>query len=205
MSTAPTDSPNTPGTPDSDGPEATKSRKPMVITAVVLVLVLLFALAMYLFQPWTAFTTTTVNEELPTTSTSSSADPSNPAGGQTQAKNVVLGEGQFVSLDKDTSGNAELIRTVDDQTIVRLTDFSSSSGPDVKVWLSEEPLGSAESPTEGKYINLGDLKGNKGNQNYVVPASESNREWKSVIIWCERFTVAFGAAELQAGSPTPRG
>jgi len=172
-----------------------------MIVSIVIVLALLFALAMYLFQPWTVFTNTTVDEALPEPTTSSApGDPSAP----TQAKNVVLGDGQFQSLDKETSGEASLVRLTDGSTILRLSDFASSSGPDVKVWLSEDPIGKARSPQEGRYINLGDLKGNIGNQNYTVPAADADRQWRSVIIWCERFTEAFGAAELVAGSPTPR-
>jgi hypothetical protein len=172
-----------------------------MIVSIVVVLALLFALAMYLFQPWTALTTTTVDEALPAVpSSSADTNPSAP----TRAANVVLRDGPFESLDKDTSGQASLIRLTDGRTILRMSDFSTSSGPDVKVWLSEEPVGQADSPKQGRYINLGDLKGNKGNQNYEVPSAEANREWRSVIIWCERFAVAFGAAALKPGSPTPR-
>jgi len=172
-----------------------------MIVSIVIVLALLFALAMYLFQPWTAFTNTTVDEALPEPTTSSA--PGDPTAA-TQAKNVVLRDGEFVPVAKDSSGNAALIRLTDGSTVLRLTDFSSSSGPDVKVWLSEDPIGQARDPQKGRYINLGDLKGNKGNQNYTVPAGDADREWRSVIIWCERFTEAFGAAELIPGSPTPR-
>jgi hypothetical protein len=193
-------SPPPSGPVGSDPPEKKKSRRPMIVSIVV-VLALLFALAMYLFQPWTALTTTTVDEALPAVpSSSATTDPSPP----TQAANVVLRDGPFESLDKDTSGQASLIRLTDGRTILRMSDFSTSSGPDVKVWLSEESVGRADSPEEGRYINLGDLKGNKGNQNYEVPSAQADREWRSVIIWCERFSVAFGAAELAPGSPTPR-
>jgi hypothetical protein len=178
-----------------------KSRAPMIVSTVI-VLVLLFALAMLLLQPWSASSNTTVDEDLPESTTSSA--PGGPSAPPTQAKNVVLGDGQFESLDQETSGNAALIRVTDGSTVLRLSDFSTASGPDVMVWLSEEPVSRADRPSEGRYITLGELKGNQGNQNYNLPAADGDREWLSVIIWSDRSSVAFGAARLDPGSPTPR-
>jgi hypothetical protein len=45
-------------------------------------------------------------------------------------------------------------------------------------------------------VSLGDLKGNKGNQNYPIPADVDLADYTAVSIWCERFAVSFGAAEL---------
>jgi hypothetical protein len=46
------------------------------------------------------------------------------------------------------------------------------------------------------HISLGKLKGNKGSQNYAVPADVDPSRFTSVSIWCNRFDVSFGAAEL---------
>ncbi len=45
-------------------------------------------------------------------------------------------------------------------------------------------------------LSLGKLKGNKGSQNYVVPEDVDPARFSSVSIWCGRFDVSFGAAEL---------
>ena len=45
-------------------------------------------------------------------------------------------------------------------------------------------------------LDLGPLKGNVGNQNYVVPAGTDLSRYRSVVIWCRRFAVPFGAAPL---------
>jgi hypothetical protein len=46
------------------------------------------------------------------------------------------------------------------------------------------------------FIDLGSLKGNKGDQNYEVPTDADLNKYKSVSIWCARFGVNFGAATL---------
>lgn len=50
--------------------------------------------------------------------------------------------------------------------------------------------------TSGKYLDLGTLKGNIGNQNYEIPPNVDLNEFHSISIWCARFHVNFGAAQL---------
>lgn len=49
---------------------------------------------------------------------------------------------------------------------------------------------------DGAYESLGKLKGNKGAHNYPLPAGLDPAAFTSVSIWCDRFDVSFGAAEL---------
>lgn len=51
---------------------------------------------------------------------------------------------------------------------------------------------------DGKHVSLGKLKGNKGDQNYTVPAEVNIADYSSVTIWCDRFDVSFGAAPLRS-------
>jgi hypothetical protein len=46
------------------------------------------------------------------------------------------------------------------------------------------------------YIDLGDLKGNIGEQNYEIPEGVDLSVYDTVAIWCVRFAVGFGSAEL---------
>ena len=46
------------------------------------------------------------------------------------------------------------------------------------------------------FIDLGDLKGNIGAQNYELSADIDLDEYTTVAIWCVRFGVAFNAANL---------
>ena len=45
-------------------------------------------------------------------------------------------------------------------------------------------------------LSLGRLKANQGNQNYEVGAGVRLGRYRSVVVWCRRFTYAFGAADL---------
>ena len=42
----------------------------------------------------------------------------------------------------------------------------------------------------------GGLKGTDGNQNYAIPADADLTGLTSVVIWCDRFNVAFGTAAV---------
>jgi len=46
------------------------------------------------------------------------------------------------------------------------------------------------------HLDLGELKGNIGAQNYPVPRAADLGQYRTVVIWCERFSVTFGYAPL---------
>jgi Electron transfer DM13 len=48
------------------------------------------------------------------------------------------------------------------------------------------------------FVDLGPLKGNKGDQNYEVPASVDLAKYRAVTIWCARFNVNFATAPLMS-------
>ena len=47
------------------------------------------------------------------------------------------------------------------------------------------------------FIDLGDLKGNIGEQNYEIPTAVDLGVYDEVVIWCVRFGVGFGDALLE--------
>jgi hypothetical protein len=51
---------------------------------------------------------------------------------------------------------------------------------------------------DGRHLSLGTLKGNLGNQVYNIPPEADLSALTSVSIWCDRFNVSFGAAQLVA-------
>jgi hypothetical protein len=104
--------------------------------------------------------------------------------------------GTFVSGAHATTGTATIYKLDDGSRVLRLTDFSTSNGPKVHVILADHAI-SGNDVIDAKAIDLGDLKGNTGNQNYAIPASADLSGVKSVAIYCERFNVNFGAATLK--------
>ncbi|MCB1018203.1 MAG: DM13 domain-containing protein, partial [Acidimicrobiales bacterium] len=73
---------------------------------------------------------------------------------------------------------------------------ATDNGPDLNVYLSTAPADADEGAFDDDFVDLGDLQGNIGDQNYEVPADVDLDRYQTVVIWCVRFGVAFGAATL---------
>ncbi len=158
-----------------------------MIGAVVL---MVLVVGWYLFRPELLFISTTVNEGLPraapaTSVASSSAPP------------MILARGNFLGLAHATSGAAAIYRLPDGKRVLRLTEFETSNGPDVHVYLVKA-VDAKDTDTVKKagFVDLGSMKGNRGDQNYDVPAEVDLSTHRSVSIWCARFSVNFGVAPL---------
>jgi hypothetical protein len=169
-------------------------RKPL--TWVVLVVVVAgAATALALFEPWRVFTSSRVDEPDPVAAAESAPDPRSGTGAP--AKPEVLAEGKFVSQEHDTTGMAKVVELPDGERILRLAGFSTSDGPDVHVWLSAAKAGGDwGAADDGHFVALGELKATDGNHNYAIPADAKLDGVRSVVIWCDRFDVAFGSAPL---------
>ncbi|WP_449063449.1 DM13 domain-containing protein [Planomonospora algeriensis] len=168
------------------------------------------AVALYLFQPWRLFTTVEVNEPPPVAAaapaspapgagTVAPAAPDAPSATPASAPKT-LATGTFVSHEHDTSGTAELLELADGSRVLRIEDLDTSDGPDLRVWLSDQPVKEGRAGwfnlDDGEHLELGELKGNKGDANYAVPAGADLDDLRTVTIWCRRFSVSFGAAAL---------
>ena len=116
----------------------------------------------------------------------------------------VLGaSGQFRDADAvhKGSGNALLYTLPDGRHVLRFEEFRTTNGPDLVVYLAKHPSpASADDVTDGGYLSLGKLKGNVGNQNYVLPENVAIEDYQSVVIWCELFGVLFSPAPLMPGT-----
>lgn len=114
---------------------------------------------------------------------------------------VILAAGQWTGADAShqAQGRALLIRLPDGKRFLRLEQFRVTNGPDLYVYLSghRAPRNRAQLH-EGAAFEVGVLKGNVGNQNYELPADLDLAKFRSVAIYCKRFSVMFGSAELVA-------
>jgi Electron transfer DM13 len=108
----------------------------------------------------------------------------------------VLSTGRFRSYEHATSGRARVLQLPDGRRYVRFDRFTTSNGPALKVFLSAAPATGPGDAFDDRYVNLGDLKGNIGEQNYAIPRDVDLDRYRSVVVWCKRFSVAFGAAAL---------
>jgi hypothetical protein len=111
----------------------------------------------------------------------------------------VLAKGEFHKADKAGSGTATIYQLADGKRVLRLTDFAVDNGPDLHVRLiAANDARNTASVSKADHVELGKLTGNKGDQNYVVPANVDLSKYRVVSIWCNRFSVNFAAAPLTA-------
>jgi len=120
----------------------------------------------------------------------------------TPAGPVVVGSGQFTVVDTIHKGvgTATIYQLADGRRILRLEGFSVTNGPDLFVYLSGHPEPrSAGELHETADFEIARLKGNVGDQNYELPPDLDLGQFRSVVIYCKRFTTVFSTATLGAG------
>ena len=151
---------------------------------VALVVVVLVAGAWYAFRPERLFINQKVNEQFPTAS-AASMEP------------MKLAAGEFHAGAHETKGTAAIFKLSDGMRTLRLTNFETSNGPDVHVYLvAAADAKDNDTVKNAGFVELGSLKGNIGDQNYDVPANVDLAKYRAVTIWCARFNVNFGTAPL---------
>jgi hypothetical protein len=162
----------------------------------VLGLVVLGGVGWYLFRPELLFVNKTVNEGLVTASASTVGQSSE---GATAPASILAG--QFHSVAHESKGTASVHNLGGGRRVLRLTDFATSNGPDVRVYLvAARDASDNATVTKAGYIELGKLKGNQGDQNYEIPAGADLTKYRAVTIWCRRFSVNFATAPLTPAS-----
>jgi hypothetical protein len=110
---------------------------------------------------------------------------------------IALRSGGFKDFDEFHmgSGEATIYELDDSSTVLRLSDFEVTNGPDLHVLLVPDPDPQNRDEVAG-YVDLGSLKGNIGDQNYEIPADVDIDEYGSVVIYCQPFHVLFSVATL---------
>jgi hypothetical protein len=173
------------------------------------------AFGLYWFQPWKLVTDTEVTESLTTVGPTApgSPDAGTPAGSPSgavpsggspavPAGPVLVRQGSFVTHEHATSGDARIVRLPDGTHRLELVGLDTSNGPDLRVWLTDQPVRSGTAGwrvfDDGRWVELGRLKGNRGDQAYPIPPDVDLTALTSVSVWCKRFSVSFGAAPLDA-------
>jgi hypothetical protein len=106
---------------------------------------------------------------------------------------AVIATGEFKGADDFHFGRGQalLIETAPDAYTLRFEDFSVRNGPDLFVYLSQDPGGYTNDA-----LGLGRLKATDGSFNYEIPAGTDVSQFKSAIVWCKPFSVLFAAAPL---------
>jgi hypothetical protein len=103
---------------------------------------------------------------------------------------LVKYSGNFMGVGNERVSGQVKIYLQNNKYLLALENFSTTNGPDLKVYLSEkaEPF---------NFIKLGDLKSTNGNQVYNILENVDFTKYKYALIHCERFNHLYGRAELK--------
>ena len=162
-----------------------KSKKPVIGLAAAVAGGVLW----YLFRPELLFVNAKVNDVFPVAAAEqSSAKTTEP---------LLLSQGDFHSVAHESRGAATIYQLSDAKRVLRFTNFETSNGPDVHVYLvAADDAKDSDTVKQAGFVEIGSLKGNIGDQNYDLPGDLDLAKYRSVTIWCQRFGVNFGTAPL---------
>lgn len=150
-----------------------------IVAPIVFIIVLA---GWYAFRPERLVMNQTVNESLPNAQA---------------APDQTVASGKFHSVAHDTSGTATVYKLADGSRVLRFSDFKTSNGPDVHVYLvASTDAKDSDTVKQAGFIDLGSIKGNIGNQNYTLPSDIDLTKYRAATVWCKRFSVNFGTAPL---------
>jgi len=158
-----------------------KTWKKVAIAVLVVGLIAVW----YWFRPDRLFSNVQVSEAMPAVQGSVATQP--------------IESGTFYTILHPTSGTATIYRMADGSHVLRFTNFKTSNGPDVHVYMvaADDAKDNATVEQAG-FVDLGSIKGNIGDQNYNLGPDVDLAKYRAVSVWCKRFGVNFGAAPLKA-------
>lgn len=199
--------------------------RPARLVAVLAGVVVLLAVVGVWFQPQTLLFDTVVDEDFPegadepasaadgsaddaagssedvegSSDDGAAADPDEASAAEDGAAEAVkLVAGPFEGRNNHRiTGSATVYELDDGSRTLRLEPFESENGPDLVVYLTAADHADDDEALGDDFVTLGELKGNVGNQNYDVPADVDLDRYDTAVIWCRRFSVSFGAADLE--------
>lgn len=106
------------------------------------------------------------------------------------ATTKTIASGKFSGRSKHvTTGSVEIIKTATGYQLVLGSDFSLDNAPDPVVALGNNDKFLVANKISG-------LKNKKGEQVYNLPASFTPAQFSQAYIWCEKFDLPLGIADL---------
>ena len=83
------------------------------------------------------------------------------------------------------------------RTVFLEADFEVGPGPAFHVYLVPNAnIRTATAVKDSMFVDLGGLRAFKGSQRYPIPAGVDLKNYPSVVVWCERFSVLISPADL---------
>jgi len=119
---------------------------------------------------------------------------------ETDRRAQVVAEGTFIHANPSDPihwGKGSV--TVRRDSVFLGADFEVGPGPKFHVYLvPKAPVRASSDLRDQMFVDLGRLRAFKGSQRYAIPAGLDLSKFKSVIIWCEQFSVLISPADLAA-------
>lgn len=175
------------------------NRRTLLVVLAGIAVVGVVAVAV-IFKPWLLFVNVEVDDALPSVAPTVAPEPDPTETTNIEPAPVQLSAGTFISHEHATTGSVRVVLNTDGSRVLAIENLTTSSGPDVHVWLSAsdvvEGVDGWYTAGSAPYLDLGPIKGNLGNQVYEIPEGVDISSYRSVSLWCVQFSVSFGAAQL---------
>lgn len=117
----------------------------------------------------------------------------------TSERTNLVAEGTFIHAnlsDPVHYGKGKV--SVYENTVFLHDDFEVGPGPKYHVYLvPKAEIRSSGDLGDAMFVDLGRLRAFKGSQKYSIPAGMNLSDYKSVVIWCEQFSVLISPADLK--------
>lgn len=110
------------------------------------------------------------------------------------AGNTEIASGTFSGVAHKAVGKAMVVKLASGGQKLTFTEFETDNGPDLRVLLVAGDVRGDSDVSD--FRDLGPLKGNRGNQQYDVPADVDVQRYATVVIWCRAFSISFAKATL---------
>lgn len=101
----------------------------------------------------------------------------------------ILYEGKFMNEVHPTSGTITITENTDGKRMINMMNLVSDSGPDLRLYI-------AENKDALNFIEIVS-KPKNGTYSLDIPNNIDFSKHKFALIWCKRFSVLFGSAELK--------
>ncbi len=98
-------------------------------------------------------------------------------------------QGTFSGSAHTTTGTVKLSKDASGKKYLVFDNFKTDSGPDLRVYLSEDLSANNYTEITNKVIN--------GTYQLTVDSSVDTEKKRKVLIWCKAFSVLFGSADLK--------
>ncbi|MEM8744016.1 MAG: DM13 domain-containing protein [Pseudomonadota bacterium] len=114
-------------------------------------------------------------------------------------KTGLVAEGTFIHANPSDPihyGKGQV--SVYEKNVFLHEDFEVGPGPKFHVYLvPKAEIRSSGDLSNVMFVDLGRLRSFKGSQKYAIPAGLDLSNFKSVVIWCEEFSVLISPADLK--------